>query len=387
MIESIPSVAQTNLVINPGFEDHDSCPTQYSDIGYCKFWTEATNGSSDYFNECSPLIVNPLTNPFFGYQVPHSGKGMCGIWCLKDGSEYREYLEGQLMQPLVAGHSYFVSFFVNLSSINLDDVRHYHAAISDIGLYFSKFKIDSSMITWHIGAKPQILNRASNMLIDTANWIQITGKYVATGGENYVTIGNFSSDNNTHAISYFQGNLNSYYYFDDVSVTPIEEVSILNDSAFVCNGLKTVIKGTWPDTIGTWNDSLNADSISVTKPGKYWKIMQLNGRFYIDTVVVVEKDCGCQLFIPNTFTPNRNGVNDAFKIEDNCEVSVYAMSIYNRWGECLFKSDDINKGWDGKFREKPCPEGVYFYQLKLQYPEGRSELYKGKIMIIRNNEF
>lgn len=70
--------------------------------------------------------------------------------------------------------------------------------------------------------------------------------------------------------------------------------------------------------------------------------------------------------VPNVFTPNGDNANDYFKIYSEAEnIADYEMTIYNRWGELIFKTNDINAKWDGKFKGKEIAEGVYFCSLQL----------------------
>ena len=72
------------------------------------------------------------------------------------------------------------------------------------------------------GISPQIENNPNVLLGDTANWVQISGIYTATGGEQYITIGNFYSDSLTNIVS-VSGSMNeTYYYIDSVFVIPLD---------------------------------------------------------------------------------------------------------------------------------------------------------------------
>jgi gliding motility-associated-like protein len=99
----------------------------------------------------------------------------------------------------------------------------------------------------------------------------------------------------------------------------------------------------------------------------------------IDTIVPI---CNA-FFIPNAFTPNNDGLNDVFKILSNCNITLFDLSIYNRWGECVFKSFNENVGWDGTYQSQPCPPSVFVYYLKLAINGGEIETRKGSITLIR----
>ncbi|MBK7441840.1 MAG: gliding motility-associated C-terminal domain-containing protein [Bacteroidetes bacterium] len=67
--------------------------------------------------------------------------------------------------------------------------------------------------------------------------------------------------------------------------------------------------------------------------------------------------------VPNAFTPNGDGLNDMFNIQTDLLIS-YHITIYNRWGELVFTSDDIGKGWDGNVNDKPQEIGTYIYYIE-----------------------
>jgi hypothetical protein len=59
------------------------------------------------------------------------------------------------------------------------------------------------------------------------------------------------------------------------------------------------------------------------------------------------------------------------------------MIIFNRWGELLFESNDINKGWDGKFQGVLCPSGVYTYFIDAAGSDNRAYQFNGTVTLIR----
>jgi gliding motility-associated-like protein len=64
--------------------------------------------------------------------------------------------------------------------------------------------------------------------------------------------------------------------------------------------------------------------------------------------------------VPTAFTPNGDGINDIFGITGN-GVKKFSITIYNRWGNLVFESNDIHNSWDGKINGQPALPGVYVY--------------------------
>lgn len=87
------------------------------------------------------------------------------------------------------------------------------------------------------------------------------------------------------------------------------------------------------------------------------------------------EDCVCSPFIPNSFTPNNDGNNDALQIFTGCDIMDLQFSVFNRWGERVFYTEDINDGWDGTFDGAISPTGVYIY--KIEYTSAN---FKGEVV-------
>lgn len=96
-----------------------------------------------------------------------------------------------------------------------------------------------------------------------------------------------------------------------------------------------------------------------------------------------------QVYIPNIFSPDGDGVNDVFLIFPNDEiVEMPLMQVYNRWGEKMFEATDIaldgtGPNWDGTFRGNKLNPGVYVYQLFVVYKDGTPETISGDLTISR----
>lgn len=74
---------------------------------------------------------------------------------------------------------------------------------------------------------------------------------------------------------------------------------------------------------------------------------------------------GQLIYIPNTFSPDGDPVNQVFTpiLSGDIDVSTYAFEVFNRWGEKVFESKDINIGWDGTYKNKLSPNGIYSYKI------------------------
>ena len=205
-----------NLVLNPSFEDTLPCNQINNPPSLtCYPWFMPTNGSTDYFTQNATCGVDGFVPVnMFGYQYARTGIAYCGLGVWSRSQlipHYREYLEGILMDTLNIGHTYCVSFYV----VNANKTRFFS---SDIQLYFSQDSAINYMTNYVMNFTPQITNN-NGIIYDTLNWTQVSGTYIAGGGEKFITIGNFKDDNTIILDSNTYANDPSvYFYIDDVSV-------------------------------------------------------------------------------------------------------------------------------------------------------------------------
>jgi gliding motility-associated-like protein len=100
-----------------------------------------------------------------------------------------------------------------------------------------------------------------------------------------------------------------------------------------------------------------------------------------DTVTVIVKD-SVIIYIPNIFSPNADGINDIFFVNATAVKDFY-MVIFNRWGEKVFETTDINAGWNGTFNGKLLEPGVYVYHAIFTFLNYTQEKRKGSITLVR----
>jgi len=88
------------------------------------------------------------------------------------------------------------------------------------------------------------------------------------------------------------------------------------------------------------------------------------------------------LYVPNAFTPNDDGRNDLFMVKGT-DLAKFYIVIYNRWGELMYESMDINQGWDGRFKGEFVQSGVYAYSIEAVGKDYRSYKKAGAVAVIR----
>jgi gliding motility-associated-like protein len=89
-----------------------------------------------------------------------------------------------------------------------------------------------------------------------------------------------------------------------------------------------------------------------------------------------------QLSMPNSFTPNGDGKNDVFRIPPAVTLDLDEFAVFDRWGNTVFSTKDISKGWDGTWKGQPSAPGVYVYLVKGKSIKGEV-LSKGTVILVR----
>lgn len=217
LVWTLGSQAQTNLIPNSSFEAATECkPGSGIYKGKVPSWNRPLNhtGKCRYFTPCNPnnTAWNTLQNNW-GTQAPNAGTAYAGVETYSVGTNpKRSYLQTSLNTPLIAGRTYQATMYVSLA-----DKSQY--ATDGIGMYFSTTAIAGSG-KLNLNYTPQVAS--TTILNNKTTWVQITGTFVATGGERYLTIGNFKNDINTLKQNFGSGtgmgSNCSFYYVDNLSV-------------------------------------------------------------------------------------------------------------------------------------------------------------------------
>lgn len=217
---SFKSEAQ-NLVPNPGFESNKGCPGPFVYLTNTENWKSIENhsGTPDLFWSDCPYNGIGEKNLMAKNQMPFEGIGFIGVFA--HGDKLREYCSVQLTEALEKGKKYKVAFWVR-------PANGYGTAINSFGLHFSntEVKSESTGSLAFIPLKEHIFNPPERILSDTSNWVSISGEYLASGGEQFITIGNFKRDEETKSevikINCIRSD-RSYILIDNVSVEAVEK--------------------------------------------------------------------------------------------------------------------------------------------------------------------
>ncbi len=299
--------SQQNLVPNGSFEEYYDCPFAPDAIGWdmleeCVGWYKPNSATSDYYNACAPHSSGvSVPSNWYGYQHAYEGAAYIGLAIFEVGVEQgSEYAQCKLNSPLKSCYVYKISYRISLSD--------YSPRISPtLGLRLDKIPIKNTgaFAFWGFELPAHVQSEAT--ITDTSSWTLVQGTYIASGGEQYLTIGRF-----------------------------IDTTSYDNyNPPFGINNC----------------DSCMFPSISC--------------QYYIDSVNVIEIGPVNQseIAVSNIFSPNLDGINEHWYPKGIC-FEFWTCEIMNRWGEVIYSFQNTDKGWNGvSSNQKSSTEGVYFYKV------------------------
>ncbi len=311
-------------IVTPGFTHYTSCPTSYSEVNLCTGWRQPTGGTSDYFNVCAAGTGVGVPTNFFGHQdSPDSA--YAGLYTYGGpGFEYREYI-GTTIAPLVVGRAYTMSIRVSLADTS-------YFATDGLGVFFSTFEVNDSVYQMALRFTPQVDYSSYGILRDKENWVTLSKTFVADSAYTNLVVGCFKFDS-----------------FVKVDSFP----SLLNNGLFAAYY--------YISNIGTQSSSTP-----------------------IDTALPVIVSDTVKYAFPSGFTPNHDGSNDVFRIKTAYLdlLLKYSLSVFNRFGERVFYSENPTEGWDGMFKNEPQEIGTYYY-FAMFSANGREVIERGDVTLVR----
>lgn len=170
----------------------------------------------------------------------------------------------------------------------------------------------------------------------------------------------------------------------NISKSNIDKLSLGADTV-ICSGETLRLRSNISTTNYRWQDG-SRDSIFVVKQSGTYSLTLTDdiGCSSTSSINVKVQLCSdCKVEIPNAFTPNGDGRNDVFKILSSClMINHFSLKVYNRWGQKIFETNQVEKGWTGKLKDIDATPGTYMYQLQYSKYGSDSIIKKGGILVL-----
>ena len=220
-LASVGPVGAQNLVFNGSFEAQEWCPTDFtqSELKTLKGWRQCNAGTPDHFATCAGSGRAGVPTNVFGTQEPLDGLAYSGLVLYAASKpEYREYLHAPLIRPLQSGEWVCVEWWVcaaDAAKLITDGlgVHFGHQAIREVGE--GRLALDA-----------QVQNPLLNLLSDRWSWTKLSDAFQASGGESFITIGNFHAPTELRVLERRDAPADAsnwaYVFIDEIQVRVVE---------------------------------------------------------------------------------------------------------------------------------------------------------------------
>lgn len=152
---------------------------------------------------------------------------------------------------------------------------------------------------------------------------------------------------------------------DTINISRVDKDLLPYKDTAVCDSFTIIARYAGGNNHFRWQDGSSGNRFTAFSSGKFYVTASNDCASMTDTVNLIVNNCDCYLYIPNSFSPDNNGINEIFR-PSLCSARNYELEIFNRWGERLFDTENLHTGWDGKFDGKQVPDGPYIYRIKGQ---------------------
>jgi len=153
----------------------------------------------------------------------------------------------------------------------------------------------------------------------------------------------------------------------------------------LCVGDTWILDIAAPYATYLWQDKTVQSAYTITREGTYWATATNACGSHSDTTEIKYRRCNCHIFVPNSFTPDQSLGNEVFNPvpDPECKLDSYIFTVFNRWGEVVFESQNAEFGWNGKSNGLDSPCDVYAYRILYKFDKTSQQRVWGSIMLVR----
>lgn len=156
----------------------------------------------------------------------------------------------------------------------------------------------------------------------------------------------------------------------------------LGKDTTLCEGEVLILNASKPNVTYQWQDNSTNPTFTASEDGIYSVVVHNACGIDSDELRVELIECECSFYIPNSFTPNGDRINDEFSSKSNCDFLEFSMLIFNRWGQIIFETNSPLMSWDGKYNGTLSPIGMYIYQVNFKF-KNELKTAHGSVSLIR----
>ena len=397
------SVAQ-NLIPNPGFENFIVCPIESHHYSDAANWQTnvpvSENITFSWYERAYIHACDSQVEPWWDDQLGNAVIRTMYGYDLEEELSFTRLIWTDLLSAPEADSLYYVEYttipsllyYPHDASFELQQSVPFNLGIKLEGEDFDGDVDELDPLV------PDLITAEGAYTEKIPNTIQIGNCLIATGNERYFLYGFFLDDTPLSDYTFIGSNASNpirYPIFtsDNIKFEKIK-LEIWKDTT-VCD--KDIIDFSeftnyyiLPQKQIVWNDGVDRPQRSFPVSGRYRFTMITNcGSVNSNWINVLVDECKSSVYVPNAFSPNGDGINEAFAphFADDYEIITWRLSVFNRWGQLVFQSESIDSpGWDGTIKGEQADRGVYVWHLEYEYLEGEemiSESTSGDVLLLR----
>ncbi len=165
----------------------------------------------------------------------------------------------------------------------------------------------------------------------------------------------------------------NYFIKPDLKLAKLLKICEPDTIISVADGFSTYV----------WSEGSTTTDIRIVDYGKYTVIATDTNDCQLSATIEVENNCPGKVYVPNAFTPeNKDGLNDEF-YPVTINIKELKFWVYDRWGDLVFYTDKIGKGWDGTFAGKSAVQDVYVYLVDYVAANNVKGNLKGNVTLLK----
>ncbi len=391
------SINAQNLIPNPSFENYISCINNIELAVQDAYPWYVASGTPDGFQyNCNNNIPLSTFNP------PIDGDVYLGLSSgpTKTGFFFSESIGVPLVQALETGKAYYFEMYLKSFKINgfndnaLNNCPTFPT--HSLGIYLSdnpfkvEIDIENQLVTNSYTEAKRVLVDSTELVrpfsqvsdAESPKWQRYCNCFIAEGGEQHLGIspvlGQFSI-NPPCVIDNSSGSFRGYYYYLD-KFALLEVPDKIEADTLICEDEATPINirdflptPIFDKALIEW-DNGQTDSIRSFKVARTVTAdLKLPCTTVPFELILNTQNCGTTFFVPTAFSPDFDGTNDDLIpfAKSFFPIKFYEFKIFNRWGQILYQTNQLNEGWDGRVNGEFAAEGVYVWQIRYQLANGK----------------